>query len=337
MSSAPVYFRSPTRLTSMPIFVQDAATAGSGDSDVLCRALDGALFEPAMLPGAALLSSETRRRRPAKSETVGTHDEHTPQERAAAVPAPFLGSAAQPPASPLPSLDAAPDPRADPASSNMEDVAWVARAQTGDSAAFDSLVLKHSGRLYALVFQMTANHDDANDLLQDVWTKVYRSLAGFRGAAKFTTWIHSIAVNMTINFLKRRSKRQTVSLDMHAFQTQGTAAQPGSPPEETLHPALISTQTPRSEANLSELQLRLGEALEQLTPEHRAVVVMFDIQGLAHAEISTILGVSEGTVRSRLFYAHRLLQGHLADFQPEAHQSPPAIPPLPPDTTRHPA
>jgi RNA polymerase sigma factor (sigma-70 family) len=150
-----------------------------------------------------------------------------------------------------------PEAQSDPASSHLEDVAWVARAQSGDAAAFDSLVVKHSGKLYSLVFQMTANHDDANDLLQDVWTKVYRSLAGFRGAAKFTTWIHSIAVNMTINFLRRRNKRQAVSLDARAFPAQGTATPLGSPADETtLHPALISTQTPHSEANLSELQVR---------------------------------------------------------------------------------
>lgn len=351
MSRAPVYFRSPTRLTSIPIFVQDAVehvgkhvseqadNSGQVDLGVLSRALNGTLFAPCPLPGEALLSSETRRRRPVRGKTVGSHNKHNPQERAADGPAPFLESAAPPqlPASPA-CAQVQPEAQSDPASSHLEDVAWVARAQSGDAAAFDSLVVKHSGKLYSLVFQMTANHDDTNDLLQDVWTKVYRSLVGFRGAAKFTTWIHSIAVNMTINFLRRRSKRQAVSLDARAFPSQGAATPLGSPAEETaLHPALVSTQTPHSEANLSELQVRLGEALERLTPEHRAVVVMFDIQGLAHAEISAILGVSEGTVRSRLFYAHRLLQGYLTDFQPETHPSFPSSPSFPPSTSRKPA
>ena len=390
MSRAPVYFRSHTRLATLPIFSRDAVVStaknatenatenaaknatenatdgdaslgadahesgnsGEGGSSFLFRALSGTLngasgasFAPSLLLGESLLSSETRRRRPAKSKSVGTHNKHTSQESAADGPAPFLGNVPSTiPSTVPPHLSASPasarvqpEAHADPASSHLEDVAWVARAQAGDAGAFDSLVMKHSGKLYALVFQMTANHDDANDLLQDVWTKVYRSLAGFRGAAKFTTWIHSIAVNMTINFLRRRHKRQAVSLDARAFPSQGAAMPPGSPFEEApLHPALISTQTPHSEANLSELQIRLGEALERLTPEHRAVVVMFDIQGLAHAEISTILGVSEGTVRSRLFYAHRLLQGYLTDFQPE----PPAFPSatsFPPSTSRKPA
>jgi len=270
---------------------------------------------------------------------VGSHNKHNPQERAADGAAPFLESVAPPQLPASPACAQVPlEAQADPASSHLEDVAWVARAQSGDAAAFDSLVVKHSGKLYSLVFQMTANHDDTNDVLQDVWTKVYRSLAGFRGAAKFTTWIHSIAVNMTINFLRRRSKRQAVSLDARVFPSQGAGTPLGSLAEEaTLHPALISTQTPHSEANLSELQVRLGEALERLTPEHRAVVVMFDIQGLAHAEISAVLGVSEGTVRSRLFYAHRLLQGYLTDFQPETHPSFPTAPSFPPSTSRKPA
>ena len=351
MSRAPVYFRSSTRLTSLPIFVQDAVehvgkhiseqVDNSGEVDLggLSCALSSTLFAPCPLPREALLSSETWRQRPAKSKAVGPHNKHTSQESAADESAPFLESAAPPqlPASSA-SAQVQPEAQSDPASNHLEDVAWVARAQSGDAAAFDSLVVKHSGKLYSLVFQMTANHDDTNDVLQDVWTKVYRSLAGFRGAAKFTTWIHSIAVNMTINFLRRRSKRQAVSLDARVFPSQGAATPLGSPAEEaTLHPALISTQTPHSEANLSELQVRLGEALERLTPEHRAVVVMFDIQGLAHAEISAVLGVSEGTVRSRLFYAHRLLQGYLTDFQPETHPSFPTAPSFPPSTSRKPA
>lgn len=193
-----------------------------------------------------------------------------------------------------------------------EDVHLVSRAQSGEAVAFDQLVLKHSGKLYGLVFNMTNNHHDTNDLLQDIWTKVYRSLAGFRGASRFTTWLHSIAVNMTINFVKRRTRKQTVSLD------DSPAAEDGAPLKETI---LVSPHTPRTEATLTELQSRLTHALEQLTPEHRAVVTMFDIHGMPHAEISKILSVSEGTVRSRLFYAHKQLQNFLADFHTQLTES----------------
>jgi RNA polymerase sigma factor (sigma-70 family) len=191
--------------------------------------------------------------------------------------------------------------------SQLEDEALVARAQAGDASAFDALVLKHSSKLYGLVFHMTSNHEDTNDLLQDIWSKVFRALPGFRGASKFSTWIHSIAVNMSINFLKRRGRRQTLSLD--AQDSEG-----GSP----LEPLLVHHQTPRRETNLAELQTRISQALQKLTPDHRAVVTMFDIQGMAHAEIAKILGTSEGTVRSRLFYAHRQLQNYLSEFQPDS-------------------
>jgi RNA polymerase sigma factor (sigma-70 family) len=191
---------------------------------------------------------------------------------------------------------------------HAEDERLVAGAQKGDASAFDQLVGRHTARLYGLVYHMTGNHEDTNDLLQDVWTKVFRSLAGFRGASRFTTWIHSIAVNMTINFLKRRSRRQTVSLDASA--EEGGAS-------DALENMLISPHTPRTQAGIAELQERLTEALGRLSAEHRAVVTMFDIQGMAHAEIGKILGVSEGTVRSRLFYAHRQLQGFLSDLHME--------------------
>lgn len=282
--------------------------------------LEGAVFERSIVVGPGPLSSETWPVHPAKARSVGTHDEHSPQASgrdAASGPLEprVLGGILHESDGRQGAGSAAPEARNDLLQSNIEDMNWVASAQLGDVKAFDSLVLKHSGKLYALVFQMTANHEDTNDLIQDVWTKVYRSLAGFRGAAKFTTWIHSIAVNMTINFLKRRAKRQTISLDAPGFQSQG-AGQSGGGADESLQASLISVQTPSTEANISELQARLTDALAQLTPEHRAVVVMFDIQGQAHAEISSILGISEGTVRSRLFYAHRLLQGYLSDYQP---------------------
>ena len=180
----------------------------------------------------------------------------------------------------------------------------IARTQAGDPDAFDELVIRYSPRLYGLVYNMTSNHEDTNDLLQDIFAKAYRSIKGFQGKSSFYTWMHSIAVNMTINFLKKRGRRQTTSLDDVDAGVQND-------------PDFIeatSASDPRKEANLNELQRRLNEAMLRLSIEHRAVVTMFDIQGMPHAEIAKILGVSEGTVRSRLFYAHRQLQNYLEEF-----------------------
>ena len=186
-----------------------------------------------------------------------------------------------------------------------EDRELVARAQAGEAAAFDELVVKYSPRLYGLVYNMTSNHEDTNDLLQDVFSKAYKAIRGFRGKSSFYTWIHSIAVNMTLNFLKKRGRRFQLSLDDVDAGVQN----------DKVFLEATATSSPVREADLSELQKRLNEAMMKLSDEHRAVVTMFHIQGMPHAEISKILRVSEGTVRSRLFYANRQLQNYLDEFR----------------------
>jgi RNA polymerase sigma factor (sigma-70 family) len=188
--------------------------------------------------------------------------------------------------------------------SRAQDNELIARTQAGDAAAFDELIIKYSQRLYGLVYNMTSNHEDANDLMQDIWAKAFRSITGFRGKSSFYTWIHSIGVNMTINFLKKRNRRFHLSLDDVDAGVQND--------KEFLE--LTAGTTPVREADLGELQIRLNEAMQKLSHDHRAVVTMFDVQGMHHAEIAQILGISEGTVRSRLFYAHRQLQNFLSEF-----------------------
>jgi RNA polymerase sigma-70 factor (ECF subfamily) len=193
--------------------------------------------------------------------------------------------------------------------SRREDEEFVARAQSGDASAFDALVVKHSPRLYVLIYNMTANHDDTDDLMQDVWAKAYRSIGGFRGKSQFYTWLHSVAANTTLNFLKKRGRRWTMSLD----DVENGVLQDKEFVE------LQATSTPVRETDLGEMQQKINEAMMKLTPEHRAVVTMFDIQGMPHAEIAKILGIGEGTVRSRLFYAHKQLQAWLSEFAPVNH------------------
>src|SRR5712692_5756658 len=188
-----------------------------------------------------------------------------------------------------------------------DDETLVRRTQNGDTRAFDLLWQKYSPRIYSLIYNMTANHEDANDLLLEVFAKAYRAIKGFRGKSSFYTWIHSIAVNMTINFLKKRGRRFQMSLDDVDANVEHD--------KEFIERTATVTSNPVREADLRELQQRLNEAMMKLSYEHRAVVTMFDIQGMPHAEIAKILGVSEGTVRSRLFYAHRQLQNYLEEFR----------------------
>ncbi|WP_243838915.1 sigma-70 family RNA polymerase sigma factor [Prosthecobacter fusiformis] len=190
-------------------------------------------------------------------------------------------------------------------SSAAEDRALVERAQAGDTRAFDELVRKYTPKLYGLVYNMTSNREDTADLLQDIFAKAYRSLKRFMGKSSFYTWIYSISVNMTLNFLKKRGRHAKISLD---------------DVDSGIHndPDFISITTANRdtvrEVNIHELQKRLNTAMMKLSEDHRTVVTLYDVQGLQHNEISKILGVSEGTVRSRLFYAHRLLQTYLEDF-----------------------
>ena len=185
------------------------------------------------------------------------------------------------------------------------DTDLVSRAREGETAAFDELVEKYTPKLYGLVYHMTSNHEDTNDVLQDVFAKTYRALKRFRGKSTFYTWIYSIATNMTLNFLKKRNRRRAMSLNDVDLAIEND--------KEFIE--ATSKSDPVREANISELQERLNMAMQQLSEDHRAVVTMFDIQGMPHAEIAKILGVSEGTIRSRLFYAHQHLQTFLDDFR----------------------
>jgi RNA polymerase sigma factor (sigma-70 family) len=187
----------------------------------------------------------------------------------------------------------------------LEDEELVSRTQAGDTQAFDVLWHKYSPRIYSLVYNMTSNHEDSNDLLLEVFAKAFRAISGFKGKSSFYTWIHAIAVNMTINFVKKRGRRYQMSLDDFDSNIHND--------KEFIE--LTASNSPIREVDLSELQQRLNEAMMKLSVEHRAVVTMFDIQGMPHAEIAKVLGVPEATVRSRLFYAHRQLQNYLEEFR----------------------
>ena len=185
-----------------------------------------------------------------------------------------------------------------------DDEVLVRRTQKGDSAAFDVLVQRYKERLYATVYHMTSNHEDANDLVQDTFIKAFKSLNSFRGQSSFYTWVYRIAVNRTINFVKRRKNRNQYSLDDmdSSIQTDPDLVE------------MMSHVTPRREVALIELHERLNEALQKLSEPHRVVVTMHDIQGMTHADIAKVIRCSEGTVRSRLFYARQQLQGLLSDY-----------------------
>jgi RNA polymerase sigma-70 factor (ECF subfamily) len=167
------------------------------------------------------------------------------------------------------------------------------------------LVRKYTPKIFGLVYNMTSNREDTADLMQDIFSKAYRSIKRFMGKSSFYTWIYSISVNMTLNYLKKRGRYSKVSMD---------DVDSGIQNDPDFIALTTGGESPVRQANIHELQKRLNEAMMKLSEDHRTVVTLYDIQGLQHSEISKVLGVSEGTVRSRLFYAHRQLQSYLDDF-----------------------
>ena len=180
----------------------------------------------------------------------------------------------------------------------------ILRTRQGDLEAYDDLVRRFQERIYATIYHMTANHEDANDLAQETFIKAYQAIASFKGDASFFTWLYRIAVNRTINFLKQRRNKNNLSLndlDLNAEHDPDLVA-------------LVSDKTPRRDAGLAELQEKLNAAMQRLSETHRLVVTLHDVQGLPHEEIAQIMGCNVGTVRSRLFYARQQMQAYLSDY-----------------------
>lgn len=191
-----------------------------------------------------------------------------------------------------------------PPADTTEDLVLVQRAQQGDMVAYDELVRRYQDRVYATIYHMTGNHEDAVDLAQEAFIKGFQALKSFKGDSSFYTWVYRIAVNKTINFLKARKNKSHLSLNDMDFNAENN-------PDMV---SLVSENTPRRDAGLSELQGKLNEAMLKLSPVHRLVVTLHDVQGLAHEEIASIMDCNAGTVRSRLFYARQQLQAYLSDY-----------------------
>ena len=189
-------------------------------------------------------------------------------------------------------------------SGEIDALVLVHRAQSEYIEAYDQLVRRYQERVYATVYHMTSNHEDAHDLVQETFIKAFRALKSFKGDSSFYTWVYRIAVNKTINFLKQRKNRIHVSLNDVDFNAEND-------PDLV---ALVSEKTPRRDLNLLELQEKLNGAMQKLSEHHRMVVTLHDIQGLSHEEIGKIMDCNVGTVRSRLFYARQQLQAYLSDY-----------------------
>ncbi|HNX53865.1 MAG TPA: sigma-70 family RNA polymerase sigma factor [Pontiellaceae bacterium] len=196
------------------------------------------------------------------------------------------------------------NPKNEPSSEIPDDLDLVRRSQAGDTAAYEELIRRYHGKIYGLVYSMTSSREDAEDLAQEVFVKAWKALGHFREQSGFYTWIYRIALNRTINFRKRRNRRQTVDFD--EFDPDIKTAES--------YREFSSKGSVLRKMSLGEFQEKMNAALLKLSEKHRAVVVMHDVQEMPHADIAKVMHCSEGTVRSRLFYAHKQLQAELAEF-----------------------
>ena len=186
------------------------------------------------------------------------------------------------------------------------DVDWsvVQRVQAGQVGAYDQLVQKYREQIFGVIYNMTSNREDASDLTQETFIKAFRAIGRFKGKSSFFTWLYRIAMNSTMTFLKKRSRRRYISYENIDEEASGAE----------IVERLTATNRSEKGALISELQEKLNEALQKLSPKHRTVVVLHEIEGLEHAEIAEITGSSVGTIRSRLHYAKLQLQSYLQDY-----------------------
>ena len=179
------------------------------------------------------------------------------------------------------------------------DAALVSRARKGDLEAFTELVRSSQERIWNTIVSFTRNTQDADDIMQDVFLQAYRKLGRFKGRSTFFTWVYRIAVNRTLNFLKKKGQERG-----REELTEAVAVAPRESPGSD----------PEADSLRGELDRKMEEAIDGLPLIYRAAFNLVACQGLSHGEAAAILGVSENTVSWRMFRARKMLQEKLGPY-----------------------
>ena len=191
------------------------------------------------------------------------------------------------------------------AEADVPELDLVRQAQAGDTAAFDQLVGRFRNRVFGMIYNMVHNEQDAWDLAQDSFLKAWKSISRFRGQSSFYTWLYRIVMNVTIDAMRKKQVKGGGAEFNDEIQLKEI-----DPASRTVPHA---DALPHERMEHKEIGGRIEAAIAQLSPEHRAVILMKEIEDMQYHEIAESLGCSIGTVMSRLFYARKKLQTLLRD------------------------
>jgi RNA polymerase sigma-70 factor (ECF subfamily) len=188
---------------------------------------------------------------------------------------------------------------------DVSEIDLVKRCQAGETGAFDELVTRYRTRIFGMIYNMVHNEQDAWDLAQDSFVKAWKSIKRFRGKSSFYTWMYRIVMNVTIDWLRKKQIKGAGTEFDDAVQLREIDPAARTAPK--------SEELPYERMERGEVRMQIDNAIAQLTPEHRAVILMKETEGMQYHEIAEALGCSIGTVMSRLFYARKRLQSLLKD------------------------
>jgi len=185
-----------------------------------------------------------------------------------------------------------------------DELQLVEKCQAGDTEAFNELVTRYRNRAYAMIYNMVRNEQDAWDLAQDGFLKAWKSIGRFRGQSSFFTWLYRILMNVTIDWMRRRQIEGGMEFD-DSLGLRNVEPGAMTAPKDEMQPA--------EKLSDKEIRARIDAAISKLSEEHRAVIVLREIEGMEYQEIADAVGCTIGTVMSRLFYARKKLQTMLKD------------------------
>ena len=191
------------------------------------------------------------------------------------------------------------------APAETSDAELVQQCQAGNTAAFDQLVGRYRTRIFGMIYNMVHSEQDAWDLSQDSFLKAWKSIGRFRGQSSFYTWIYRIVMNVTIDWLRKKQVKGTGAEFDDAIQLKEIDPASRTAPK--------ANALPHERMQDQEIRARIDAAIAQLSPEHRAVILMKEMEDMQYNEIAEALDCSIGTVMSRLFYARKKLQNLLWD------------------------